>query len=385
MTQRPVALRDFRSLAPAYRGEQERAMQWLAAAHARSELTAHADLPPHEREERARRAQRRVLHFGAATERIRHRQSAVADFTHTEWAKMRIYPLHASPAGAGCTERSLLFAEVVNDAFQRFYAAGEPPPAALLHVTCTGYVSPSGAQLLAARRGWLTDTEVIHLYHMGCYAALPGIRVAAGLAAAGRSRVDLVHTELCTLHLDPRDHSAEQLIAQMLFADGLIRYSLVPESEAARGPRLLLCAAREQLVPDSEADMTWSLSDHGMQITLSRQVPERIRPVVGDFIQALAGKADLRAEELRERAIFAVHPGGPRIIDQVGEVLGLREPQLAASNAILAAYGNMSSATLPHIWQAILDDAAVPSGTPVVSLAFGPGLTISGAILRKEI
>jgi len=44
----------------------------------------------------------------------------------------------------------------------------------------------------------------------------------------------------------------------------------------------------------------------------------------------------------------------------------------------------MSSATLPHVWKAILDDDAVPSGTLIVSLAFGPGLTIAGAILRKS-
>jgi len=42
----------------------------------------------------------------------------------------------------------------------------------------------------------------------------------------------------------------------------------------------------------------------------------------------------------------------------------------------------MSSATLPHVWQAILDAPGVPGGTPVVALAFGPGLTIAGAILR---
>jgi predicted naringenin-chalcone synthase len=297
---------------------------------------------------------------------------------------MRIYPLHASAAGAGCGERARLFSEVVDDAFLRLYAQDEHGPAALLHVTCTGYVSPSGAQRMIARRGWGADTEVFHVYHMGCYAALPAIRLAAGLAASGKPRVDLVHTELCTLHLDPSDHTAEQLIAQMLFADGMIRYSLGPD-DAAHGARLQLCATREQLVPDSENDMTWTLSDHGMQITLSRAVPERIRPVIGAFLDALASEARLPTQMLREQAIFAVHPGGPRIIDEVGAVLGLRDPQLHASNAILAEHGNMSSATLPHIWQAILDDDSVGAGTFVVSLAFGPGLTISGALLRKQV
>ena len=44
----------------------------------------------------------------------------------------------------------------------------------------------------------------------------------------------------------------------------------------------------------------------------------------------------------------------------------------------------MSSATLPHIWEAMLADPEVEPGSLVVSLAFGPGLTVTGNILRKE-
>jgi predicted naringenin-chalcone synthase len=44
----------------------------------------------------------------------------------------------------------------------------------------------------------------------------------------------------------------------------------------------------------------------------------------------------------------------------------------------------MSSATLPHIWAKILAETGVRYGTPVVSLAFGPGLTIVGAIFIKR-
>jgi len=68
---------------------------------------------------------------------------------------------------------------------------------------------------------WLgRSTEVIHAYHMSCYASLPTIRLAAGLVATGKSRVDIVHTEMCTLHMDPSQHLPEQLVVQTLFADG---------------------------------------------------------------------------------------------------------------------------------------------------------------------
>lgn len=43
----------------------------------------------------------------------------------------------------------------------------------------------------------------------------------------------------------------------------------------------------------------------------------------------------------------------------------------------------MSSATVPHILKAILEEDAIPEGSRIVSLAFGPGFTITGLVLEK--
>jgi predicted naringenin-chalcone synthase len=130
--------------------------------------------------------------------------------------------------------------------------------------------------------------------------------------------------------------------------------------------------------------MTWMVSDFGMQMTLSRKVPDHIRACLGAFLDRMGAELDLGARRLAERALFAIHPGGPRIIDEIAEHLGLRPEQVQASNTVLRNHGNMSSATLPHVWKALLEDAAVPPGKLIVALAFGPGLTIAGAILRKR-
>jgi predicted naringenin-chalcone synthase len=297
---------------------------------------------------------------------------------------MRIFSLKSQPTGRSAQERSLFYSEVVNEAFQRFYSEEQTPPSVLVHITCTGYVSPSGAQRLVSTKTWGESTEVIHAYHMGCYAALPAVRLAKSFLSAGKASVDLVHTELCSLHLDPTQHSVEQLTMQTLFADGLIRYSA--SSVAPKGENSFeVLATKEEIIPNSENEMTWMASDHGMRMTLSRKIPDRIAEVLDGFLSRLVGPTGMSTDELKNKAIFAVHPGGPRIIDHVKDLLGLRDEQVAASNRILRDYGNMSSATLPHIWQSILEDESVPANTPVVSLAFGPGLTISSAILVKRL
>lgn len=291
-----------------------------------------------------------------------------------------LYDLRHGPRGAGTAARMERYAGLAAAAFERAYADDDAPPRDLLHVTCTGYASPSAAQRLVAARGWGAHARVTHAYHMGCYAALPALRLAAALVESTGARADLVHTELCSLHLDPSDHRLDQLVVQSLFADGIIRYALVPDAAGAPGLRLI--AQHEVVVPDTAGAMTWTIGDHGMAMTLGREVPARIAGGLRGFVGELLARAGLPVAALAG-AHFAIHPGGPRILDAVRDTLELDEAQLTASRAVLRAYGNMSSATLPHVWMRLAADPAVPRGARVVTFAFGPGLTMCGALLEK--
>jgi predicted naringenin-chalcone synthase len=215
---------------------------------------------------------------------------------------------------------------------------------------------------------------------MGCYAALPALRIAAGFVASGSQRVDIVHTELCTLHLDPSDHRLEQLVVQSLFADGLIRYSLIDDDDA---PGLVPLATREAVIPDSAGSMRWVPSEWGMQMTLACDVPDRIAAALRGFVTELYRRGGYGIDAIKH-SVFAVHPGGPKIIDRVGAVLELEPAQVRTSREVLRDHGNMSSATLPHIWMRLAADPRVPSGTLIPSLAFGPGLTVAGVLLEKR-
>jgi predicted naringenin-chalcone synthase len=377
-------LTGFHITPPPYRVEQAKILAWLREAHAEAEARI-AGLDPAARAAFAEQLGRVLERVACGPDKIRTRGVSVPD-TDVGWANHIIYDLIADPRGAGSRKRTEQFAALIDAYFATAYAR-EPDTAApddLIHVTCTGYVSPSGAQKLVASRAW--PTRVTHAYHMGCYAAIPAIRIADGLLAAtsggARRRVDIAHTELCSLHLDPADHRVATLVVHSLFADGLIRYSMLSEATPATGPALRLRAIHEQLVPDSESAMTWIVGNHGMQMTLSVDVPAKIASVLRPFMTELLARAGYRLDQLRD-AVVAVHPGGPKIIDRVRDGLELDERQVAASRNVLLHHGNMSSATLPHIWERILHDPAVPAGTMIPSLAFGPGLTICGAVFEK--
>ncbi len=370
---------------PRFEIAQSRALHWLGDIHVEAQTTSES-LNASEQALFSTRIRKLIERCACGPAQIGSRGHVTPDLGSTSYESSQLYDVTRHPHGLGTAARSRVFAEVVNAYFDAEFEDEGVAPGELIHVTCTGYVAPSGAQRLVANKGW--RTHVTHAYHMGCYAAFPAIRMAAGQLSVpsafapngAEKRVDIVHTELCTLHLDPTQHSAEQCVVQSLFGDGFVRYSLRSDSD---GPGLEVLALSERILPGTAQSMGWATGDFGMHMTLARDVPDHIASALRPFVSELLEQSGLGLAEL-QRAVVAVHPGGPKIIDRVREVLELSEAQVAASRGVLFAYGNMSSATLPHVWQQILEDDAVAVGTPILSLAFGPGLTVCGGVFRKR-
>jgi predicted naringenin-chalcone synthase len=381
---------NFTVVEPAHHLSQGATLAWLAEAHTQAAQTlADQRKEPFNADEFRLGMTRRIARFGCGDDKIGYRGVELPDCGHTDWARMLVYRLHERATGEGTLVRTRTYGRLADRVFSSLYEARESPPQDLLHVTCTGYECPSAAQRLVAARGWGKHARVTHAYHMGCYATLPALRVASALAAVEPSRggvgrfVDIAHTELCSLHLNPVLHTPEQLVVQTLFSDGFITYSVTanPHRHAAPGS-LALLALHEETLPDSTDAMTWVCSDSGMHMTLARDLPERIAASLGRLVTNLCDDAGLTEAE-RRSALFAIHPGGPRILDIVRDALHLSEEQIAFGRRVLFARGNMSSATLPYIWRDLVASEGVPHGQPIVSLAFGPGLTLCGAVLRK--
>ncbi|QOG01815.1 3-oxoacyl-[acyl-carrier-protein] synthase III C-terminal domain-containing protein [Flavobacterium sp. MDT1-60] len=282
------------------------------------------------------------------------------------------------------------FKEKMGYVFDEFYSKTTIAPENLLHVTCSGYASPSVAQEAVIKRNWQTS-QVTHSYQMGCYGAFPAIRTASSLvkSSTNNGRVDVVHTELLSSHLNLTELSASNIMICSLFGDGFIGYSLQEEYsfmnddsiEEKKGLRIL--ASHEVIIPDSLEDMSWDLGEYSFLMTLSKRVPVFIRKNIESFLTTLCNKADINLEEEKSNMYFAIHPGGPKIIDYVIDEIGVLKEQAHSSYEILRRQGNMSSATIPHIFNEIINDSKLKSGTKIVAMAFGPGLTATALLVEK--
>lgn len=357
-------LQNFQKKRPPFETSQEKTLDWLIQAHSYVEKDS-STLKEEIRE--------KFFHVGCKSNHISKRGHIIDDYAHLDWSKMKVYSLDQYPTGVGLEKRLIIYNEYVKKLFEEFYPEDHTAPDEIIHVTCTGYVSPSGAQQVVSKNHWGDRTTVTHAYHMGCYASIPAVRMACGDLALQKKQVDIVHTEICSLHVNPMNHDLDQLVAQSLFADGFIRYTLTKQ-KPKHGLKLI--NTEEQIIPNSLHSMTWNLSDWGFKMSLAKDIPVRIARSLKTYLQKLYPK-DF------QNALFAVHPGGPKILDQIQQWLGIEKQALRFSYDILYQYGNMSSATLPHIWQKIIEDDSVPSNTPIISLAFGPGLSICGAWMEK--
>lgn len=365
-------LHAFRSASGGACIAQEKTLEWLSLQYAKHSGTS------------IEVAQRRIARFACSPSSVSQRRTFLPEWMDGQPPQVAKHRDIGQRMSIYRQQMAIALESVLStDALTSF-------PTHLLHVTCTGYSAPSIAETWVSRRlgenPSLAPPVVQHLYHMGCYASIPALRTAQGLLAVERNAsIAIAHTEFCTLHLNEEAACPEQWIIQSLFADAVVKYEATLAPPRGR-PSLELLTTLERIAPDSIDDMTWNLGPRAFQMALSRAVPTKLRDCLRPFVNDLLERAGLPASEL-PRMIAAIHPGGPSIIDHVMQSLNLDESQATHSRKTLYDHGNVSSATLPLLWKRILEQpqtAEARTASPhVLCLAFGPGLTLAGAVLRR--
>ncbi len=242
----------------------------------------------------------------------------------------------------------------------------------LITASCTGFDAPGVDYAIMTRLHLSPAVARTNIGFMGCHAAINSLRVAAAIATADPAAVVLLCcVELCTLHMH---YSArmDQLIANALFADGAAA-AVVSSHAPVDTPRIAVTASR--MFPDSARSMEWHIGDHGFEMTLGADVPERLTGAIPGWIDEVLASCELRRGDVRG---WAIHPGGPKIVEVIAGALGLERSATRDSLSVLHERGNMSSATVLFILERFLSER-IPR--PWAAMAFGPGLAGEAAVL----
>jgi predicted naringenin-chalcone synthase len=208
---------------------------------------------------------------------------------------------------------------------------------------------------------------------MGCHGALNGLKLAKALADADPNiRVLLCAVELCSLHFQ-YGWDSQKVVANSLFADGAAACVVALAPKMAR-ESWHIAASGAGIFPDSEEAMTWKIGNHGFEMTLSNRVPDLISSHLPLWCENWLAENNLKSSDIRS---WAIHPGGPRILDAAAACLNLSQETVKASKDVLAACGNMSSPTILFILRNLMLENAA---RPCVALGFGPGLSVEAAL-----
>ncbi|KAL6981290.1 hypothetical protein U1Q18_022920 [Sarracenia purpurea var. burkii] len=261
----------------------------------------------------------------------------------------------------------------------------------LVYVSSSEIRLPGGDLYLAAQLGLRNDVGRVMLYFLGCYGGVTGLRVAKDIAENNPgSRVLLTTSETTILGFRPPNKARPyDLVGAALFGDGAAAVIVGADPLAGKeSPFMELNYAVQQFLPGTQNVIDGGISEEGINFKLGRDLPQKIGENIEEFCKKLMAKAAL--SDFND-LFWAVHPGGPAILNRLESTLGLRSEKLEWSRKALMDFGNVSSNTIFYVMELMReevmkkrekeeDDEEEEWG---LALAFGPGITFEGILVRS--
>ncbi|HME12283.1 MAG TPA: 3-oxoacyl-[acyl-carrier-protein] synthase III C-terminal domain-containing protein [Candidatus Acidoferrum sp.] len=246
----------------------------------------------------------------------------------------------------------------------------------IITVSCTGFMIPSLDAHLIELMGFRSDVRRMPFTELGCAAGAMAIaRAADYLKAYPGGNVLIIAVELPSLTFQRKDVSQANLISSILFGDGAA--AVIVSGKKMPGPKILV--SETYTFPDSLGAMGFDLRDSGFHILLDKGVPEMIGAKIKGLVDGFLERQKLKQEDIKG---WILHPGGARLLGNVEEALGLTKCDTTPSWDVLAAVGNLSSATILFILQQWLEKRPLKVGDYAMMAAFGPGFSAEFILLQ---
>ncbi|KAJ1275705.1 hypothetical protein BS78_05G156400 [Paspalum vaginatum] len=223
----------------------------------------------------------------------------------------------------------------------------------LVLATYSGAHMPGGDLRLASLLGLRRSAQRTMLYLGGCAAGSAALRVARDVAennAGARVLVACADLSLVLFRAPHEDHPGT-LVMQALFGDGAGAVIVGAGACGFERPLFEIVSASQTVIPGTSAKQA------------SRSARRR------------------RCRLCWNDLFWAVHPGGPAILDGVEAALELEPEKLAASRRVLREYGNMSGASMIFVLDELRREEL--GGRSGVMLGLGPGITVETMVLRS--
>jgi alkylresorcinol/alkylpyrone synthase len=247
-----------------------------------------------------------------------------------------------------------------------------------ISVSCTGILMPSLDAYLINQLGFRPNITRLPITELGCMGGAAAITRAFDFARAYPHKTILIlAVELTSLTYQHDDPSPANLVSSAIFGDGAACVIMRPDGQMERG--ISVIDVESAFFPDSLDAMGFDMRNEGLHIVLSKDVPTLVKQGIKAPVDALLARNGLARSTID---VWALHPGGRKILEYLEEELEVSRAQCDPSWAIMRDYGNMSSVTILFVLAEWLYRQPVQPGSYGVMMAFGPGLSAELALLR---
>lgn len=297
--------------------------------------------------------------------------------TTDEWIRQRtgIHQRHVARKGEGAGELG------VHAARRALKAAGLTPEDVDLILCCTttsDYQFPATACVIQEKLG-ISGTPAFDV-NAACSGFMYGLAVADSFIRSGAYKTVLVvGSEICTnrINYNKRDTA-------VLFGDGAGAVVMRPE-EGERGVLTTHLWAdgsgREVLwlpVGGSKIPVTAENVDSDLN-TIHMKGKELFKRAVVEFAAAAKTACEAAGVTLDDLGLFIPHQANVRIIEAVGQRLGLPAEKVFIN---IDKVANCTAASIPLALAQAVEQGRIKDGDLVLLASFGAGLTWASAIIR---
>ncbi|MFC9998947.1 type III polyketide synthase [Nocardia sp. NPDC127526] len=283
--------------------------------------------------------------------------------------RMNMYYDYAAPLAVDVAARALADADA---------AASEI--GLLVFVTSTGFIAPGVDVAIVKQLGLPKSVGRVVVNFMGCAAAMNGVRTAVDYVRANPDKKAMVVCiEVSSVNAAFGDDIIG-IITHSLFGDGC--GALVIGASQVQQPleagKVVLRDTFSYLFDGAEDGIVLGVNDNGITCELSEHLPQYIFDGVDPVVSDVLDRNGLQKSDID---LWAIHPGGPKIIESSAASLGITPDTAGPSWDILAQHGNMLSVSLIFVLEQMIQRAQTskPISTGV-AFSFAPGVTLEGMI-----
>ena len=250
----------------------------------------------------------------------------------------------------------------------------------LVFVTSTGFIAPGVDVALVKQLGLPPSVSRVVVNFMGCAAAMNGLRTATDYVRSHPDRKALVVCiELCSVNAVFADDINDVIISS-LFGDGCA--AVVVGARQVLSPltpgKVVIRDTFSRLLDGAEDGIVLGVNHNGVTCELSENLPSYIYDGVAPVVAEVLANNGLQKSDIQ---LWAIHPGGPKIIEQSARSLGIPAKSAAASWEVLANYGNMLSVSLLFVLESMVAQSdSTESLSTGVAFSFAPGVAVEGML-----